>query len=62
MKAMTEEFSTARDALLNAATAIDSKNLVEARAHIRTLQTQCEAIAKRIEEQLPLDACKRLTA
>jgi hypothetical protein len=62
MKTITEEFSAARDALLNAATAIDSKKLVEARDHIRTLRTQCEAIAVRIEELLLLDACKRLTA
>jgi uncharacterized Zn finger protein len=62
MKAMTEEFSTARDALLNAAIELDSMHLVEARDHIRTLLAQCEAIAERIEELLLLDACKKLTA
>jgi hypothetical protein len=62
MKAMTEEFSTARDALLFAATAFDSKHLAEARSHIRTLQIQCEAIAVRIEELLLLEAGTKLTA
>ena len=58
---MTEEFSTARDALLNAATAIDAKHLGEARGHIRTLRSQCDSIAQRIEELLVLDTGRKLT-
>jgi hypothetical protein len=38
-----------------------AKNPFEARDHIRTLRTQCEAITERIEDLLLIDACRKLT-
>jgi hypothetical protein len=59
---MIEEFTTARNALLNAATAIDSKRFGEASDDIKILQSQCDSIALRIEELLLLDKRLRLTS
>jgi hypothetical protein len=57
---LIEEFSAARNALLNAATAIDSKHFHEARGYVCTLRSQCDSIEQQIDDLLLLDSCKNL--
>lgn len=43
-KLLKDEFTAARTALLDAATAVDAKRFKEAEEHLRTLQAVCEII------------------
>ena len=46
---LTQEFEAGRNALLNAATAVDSERLREAELHLRSLRTWCDETIRRLQ-------------